>query len=89
MKIRAYIRVAKHGYKTKLDASTKSSEEPIFLPKNYSRSEKLALPTVGFAVDFEIPDQLFSRASVLVASIKIGTKDAAILSELPVVSSKK
>lgn len=87
MKVRAYIRVAKNGYKVKIDASAKSTEEPIFKAAQYNKPKE-ALPTVGFAVDFEIPDQLFSKASVVVASINIATKDAAILGGLPVVSKK-
>lgn len=88
MKTRIYLRVAKNGYKVKVDASTKSSEDPIFLPAQYNRAKE-ALPTVGFAVDFEIPDQLFSKASVVVATINIATKDAAILSGVPVVAKEK
>lgn len=87
-KVRAYIRVAKSGYKMKIDASTKSTEDPIFKPAQYNRSKE-ALPTVGFAVDFEIPDQLFSRASVLVATINIAAKDAAILTGSVPVQAKK
>lgn len=86
-KVRAYIRVAKHGYKYKIEASTKSNEDPLFLPAHYNTPKK-ALPTVGFAVDFEIPDQLFSKASVLVATINIATKDAAILAGVPVATKK-
>jgi hypothetical protein len=82
MKTRIFLRVAKNGYKTKVEASTKSNEEPVFLPKKYNR-ERVALPTVGFAVDFEIPDELFSRASVVVATINIATKDAKVLSGVP------
>ncbi len=84
MKIRAYIRVAKNGYKYKVEASAKSSEDPIFKPAQYNRAKE-ALPTVGFVVDFQIPDQLFSKASVVVASTNIATKDAAILSGIPTV----
>lgn len=87
-KVRAYIRVAKKGYKYTVAASSKSSEDPIFRPAQYNRPKE-ALPTVGFAVDFEIPDQLFSKASVVVASINIATKDATILSGIPVASKKK
>lgn len=87
-KVRAYIRVAKNGYKYKIDASVKSSEDPIFKPAQYNRPKE-ALPTVGFAVDFEIPDQLFSKASVVVASINIATKDAVILSGVPTPAKKK
>ncbi len=89
MKIRTFLRVAKSGPgKFKVEASTKASEDPIFKPAQYGRGKE-ALPTVGFAVDFEIPDQLFSKASVVVASINVATKDAAILSGYPVVGEKK
>lgn len=88
MRQRVYLRIAKNGYKYKVEASTKSSEDPIFKPSQYGRAKE-ALPTVGFAVDFEIPDQLFSKASVVVATINIATKDAAILSGVPVVAKKK
>lgn len=88
MKTRIYLRVAKNGYKTKVDASTKSNEDPIFIPAQYGKP-KVALPTVGFAVDFEIPDQLFSKASVVIASINVATKDAAILSGVPSIQGKK
>lgn len=88
MKTRLYIRVGKNGGKYTASASTKSNEDPIFLPKTYTK-EKQALPTVGFAVDFEIPDELFSKASVLVASINIATKDGIILGQIPKVAKKK
>lgn len=86
-KLRVYLRVAKKGYKYTAVASTKSSEDPVFRPAKYGGTKE-ALPTVGFAVDFEIPDQLFSKASVVVASINIATKDAAILSGVPQVKAK-
>lgn len=88
MKTRLYIRVAKNGYRIKAAASTKSTEEPIFTPQTYSKAKE-ALPTVGFAVDFEIPDELFSKASVVVASINVGMKDAKILSGIPTIIKPK
>lgn len=88
-KVRAYIRVAKKGYKYTLSASTKSTEDPIFKPAQYGRGKE-ALPTVGFAIDLEIPDQLFSKASVLVATINIAAQDAAILTgNVPLQAKKK
>lgn len=90
MKTTIYLRVAKKGAygKVKVSASTHSSEDPIFLPKTYGR-EKEAIPTIGFAVIFEIPDELFSKASVVVATINLPTKSATILSGLPVIAKKK
>ena len=88
MKTRIYLRVAKNGYKTKVDASTSSSEEPLYIPSSYNRP-KQALPTVGFAVDFEIPDQMFSKASVVVAQINLETRQLAVLSGVPTVAEIK
>lgn len=89
MKTRIYLRVARKGLygRVRVAASTVSNEDPIFIPASYGHAKE-ALPTVGFAVDFEIPDQLFSKASVVVATINIATKDAAILSGIPVVPKK-
>lgn len=81
MKIRTYLRVAKNGYKYKLDASTKHNEAPLF--KNTGYSQKEYLPTVGFAVDFEIPDSMFSKASIVIAEINVQSKDVKILSAIP------
>jgi len=88
MRQRIYLRVARKGAygRVKVNASTKSSEDPIY-QQGYGSKE--ALPTVGFAVDFEIPDQLFSKASVVVATINIQTKDAVILTGMPVPAKKQ
>lgn len=85
--IRAYIRVAKNGYKYKIDAATKHSPDPLWKQASYGQRE--FLPTVGFAVDFNVPDELFSRASVVIAEINVGTKDAKILTSIPVPEKKK
>lgn len=82
MRIKIYIKVAKDGYKNKVSGSTKSSDEPLSKAGKYGQG-KTFLPTVGFAVDFDIPEELFSRAQTTIASINVGTKEAKILSELP------
>lgn len=84
MKIRTYIRVAKQKSGRsgiKVDASTKDIPQPLFRP--LYRGEKEYLPTVRFAVDFEIPDELFSQASKVVGEINIALDKAKIAAELP------
>lgn len=85
MKVRAYIRVAKNGYKVKLDASAKESGMPLFVPSGYK--EKKYLPTVKFALDLVIPDDLFSTASRVLGEIDISAKDIQIAAELPMPSA--
>ena len=88
MKIRAYVRIAKNGYKYKLDASTKSNEAPLKLAGSYGQGDRY-LPTVGFAVDFNVPDEMFSKASVVIAEIDLKSKEVKILSEIPKPEKKK
>jgi hypothetical protein len=76
MKTRIYLRVAKNGYKSKVDASIKSNNAPLHLT-GY-RNEKTFLPTIAFAVDFEIPDELFSNGVKVIGEINV-TKDKAVL----------
>lgn len=88
MRARIYLRVARDGYKYKVDAGIKSSEMPLSKAVGYP-AEKVFLPTVGFAVDFEIPDAMFSRASVVIAEINVQNKDVKILSAIPKPEPKK
>lgn len=81
MRTRIYLRVAKNGYKSKVDASIKSNNAPLHLT-GY-RNEKTFLPTVAFAVDFEIPDDLFSNAVKVVGEINITKDKAVIAAEIP------
>lgn len=84
MKVRAYIRVAKNGYKIKIAADAKENGQPLFVT---AYPDKKFLPTVKFALDFVIPDELFSTASRVIGEIDITLKDAQIAAELPVPSS--
>lgn len=80
MQVTAYIRVAKNGYKTKLDAGTKENMEPLFTTQY--RGQKNFLPTIAFAVRFEVPDELFESASRVIAEINLNTKDAKIAADV-------
>ncbi len=87
MKTRIYLRVAKNGNKQKVEASIRPTDQPLHKPAY--RGEKEFLPTVGFAVDFDIPDVLFSKASIVVAEINLSTKEAKVLSAIPAVTKVK
>jgi hypothetical protein len=87
MKARIYLRVAKNGYKTKVDSSIKSNNAPLYL-SGYS-GEKTFLPTVAFAVDFEIPDEMFSQAVKVIGEINITKNKATIAAEIPKIESLK
>lgn len=86
MKIRTYIRVAKQKGigRVKVDAGTKDNPQPLYKP-GY-RGEKEYLPTVRFAVDFDIPEELFSQASKVIGEINIALEKAIIAATLPGVS---
>ncbi len=84
MRTRVYLKIAKtsqYGNKFKVHASTKSSEDPINV-KNYKGTTHY--PTVGFAVDFNIPDELFSRAQQVIAEIDVTARGAKVLAQIPV-----
>lgn len=82
------MRIAKNGYKQKVSASTKSSSEPLKIAGSYNNPDQW-LPTVGFAVDFNIPDELFSQAQQVIAEIDVTQKGAKVLAEIPVPEKKK
>ena len=60
-KIRTYIRVAKTNRGYKVAANNKANHEPLYQP-GYGSSKDF-YPTVAFAVDFNVPDELFNQAS--------------------------
>ncbi|WP_159059390.1 hypothetical protein [Rhodopseudomonas palustris] len=72
-----YIRVAKtsgrRGYK--VSASTVPNVSPIAEMKLGSA---VAYPTIAFAVEIDLPDELFTQAERVIASIKLTEKDAKI-----------
>lgn len=80
MKIRTYIRVARNGYKAKVDAATSENQTPLYTA-GYGGSKNF-LPTVAFAIDLVIPDELFSSASRVIAEINVATKEAKVLGEM-------
>lgn len=87
-KVRTYLRVAKNGYKYKVEAGTKENVTPLHKGGSYN-SQKEFLPTVAFAIDLDIPDSLFSKASQVVAEINLAEKGVKIAGEMVVPAKGK
>jgi hypothetical protein len=83
MKVKAYLRfaVAKRG--VKIEASAKPVYDPIStVPGEF-------LPTVSFAVEFDIPDELFEQAERTVASVNVALNGAKVSGKMLVPEIKK
>lgn len=66
MIVKAYIRVAEGGNgKPRILATTRYSPEPIKTQFGH------ALPTVAFAIEFDVPDALFEQAEEIIATVSI------------------
>ncbi len=81
MRIRAYLRVAqdegaRKPYKIEVDSAP--NHQPLF--KQGYRS-KTFLPTVSFAVDLNLPDDAFTRAANVIASITVPEEQVDIAIE--------
>ena len=63
--------------KTKVEASSKPSYNPIKIGSRF-------IPTVSFGVDFDIPDELFQGASLIVGLLKLTTEEAKIATHIKV-----
>lgn len=80
MKTRAYIRIARTpgGRKPYRIDARNSPYGGAPLTDTMGR----ALPTVAFAIDFMIPDELFKQAEHVIAEIEIPEAQAEILAEV-------
>ena len=82
MKYPIYLRVAKKtgsrkGYK--VSASTVPDNQPLDNDNSYSREW---FPTVMFAVNVDLPDELFEQASRVIAELNVGMKAAVVSTEI-------
>jgi hypothetical protein len=82
MNIRAYLRFAKTKRGTKVFASSKPQYDPV-------EGNGEFYPTVYFAVDFDIPDDLFKQAENVVAKINVELKGAKVSGSMLVPEIKK
>ncbi len=71
-----YLRVGKSKKgKVKIEASERPNEKPLRVGDKF-------IPTVSFGVSFNIPDNLFKKASTLIAIINVAEKEAKINAEI-------
>lgn len=81
MKVRTYLRVGKkepgrRGPKALVKAGTMPSEEPL------QDSMGRLVPTVAFAVDLDIPDEMFERAEQVIAELVVDAESATIAAKV-------
>lgn len=82
MKTKIYLRVAKggrNGYRA--EASAVPNYDPIKKQSAYNSHYEF-LPTVAFAVEFDIPDEMFKQSERVIASVNVAMKDAKITGEM-------
>lgn len=82
MKIPVYLRVAKtdgrKGYR--VTASATPNHEPIW--SEAYRNGRTYHPTIAFAVNLNIPDEMFDSAERVVAELNVAMKDAEVSTEI-------
>jgi hypothetical protein len=77
LKARAYVRVGRSpSGKARMLATLKPSNAPLTDARGH------ALPTVAFAIDFAIPDDLFKQAENVLGEIEITGSRSHIAAEL-------
>ena len=84
MKTTTYLRFAKTKRGVKVEASSKPSYEPLSVGEYNG-----FLPTVWFAVEFYIPDELFAQAERTVASINLEMENSRVRAKVMVPAVKK
>ncbi len=76
MKVRAYMRIARSTRGYKVSGGNRPSLKPLTSQEGYGNES--FLPTVSFAIDFEIPDELFDQQKRVIGEINVATKDVSI-----------
>lgn len=84
MKVKAYIRVA-HGKNTRNSRSAVTKVAVTQKPTNDALTyvdsrlgRHVTMPTVAFAVEFDIPDAMFKRAEQVIATMTIPEESATV-----------
>lgn len=80
MKFPVYLRIAKTDTRKryKVAASTDPNNEPL----NSGGYGVVWHPTVAFAVNVEIPDELFNQAGRVIAELNVSMREAMVSSEI-------
>ena len=80
MRIRAYMRVAESPRsRPRITVTTKPNGRALTDAGGHE------LPTVAFAVDFEVPDAMFRQAEQVIATISVPESAATIAADVRVV----
>lgn len=77
-KTKVYLRVAKTNRGFRFSAHNKPSNQPL----NSGAYNTEWYPTISFALDLNIPDSLFAKASTAIAEINLNAKNAVINAEI-------
>lgn len=79
MKCKVYMRVAKSrgpkGYRVA------ASIRPNYQPLKIEGYNERALPTAAFALDLDIPEEIFRRAEQVLAEIELDAGDVLVAAE--------
>ena len=81
MKVVAYLRVAEGPRGPRVEASTKPNHAPLTTGTGWK--EKV-LPTVAFALQLDVPDELINQAEQVIAELEIPKEQAQIAADVKV-----
>lgn len=89
MKTTIYLRIGKDnklkkgipGDRIRVEATEKPNFAPLKIGQRF-------IPTVSFGVEFEIPDELFKGAGLIVGLLKLTTEQAKIAMQIKVPKMK-
>ena len=80
MKVRAYVRVGKNSASARKPYRVDASASANHLPLVASTGQ--TLPTIAFAIDLDIPDEMFNKAEQVIAEIVIPEEAVEIAAEV-------
>jgi hypothetical protein len=78
MKVRAYLRVGYDARRRKSVVEAKAKPSTRMLRASNGND----LPTVAFAIDLEVPDEMFKQAERVIATLTIPPENATIAAEV-------
>ena len=80
MKVRTHLRVAKTKKGARVEASAKPNYKPLM--QNQGSSHEAPMPTAMFALDLDLPDEMFARAEQVLAEVSVNPADVEIAADV-------
>jgi hypothetical protein len=80
MKVRTHLRVAKTKKGARVEASAKPNYKPLI--SNLGSRNETPLPTAMFALDLDLPDEMFTRAEQVLAEVSVDPQQVEIAAEI-------